>query len=315
MRGCRIAMAFSALEILTASVLMAQGVGKTTLRESFDTKLIPQPAFLQLTRPASADPIIAIGAALKYEYSPDPFMDLAPFVEIARSTETSKEQDVLKLGGQLDWRWWNIGPADPLAAVPSPSDIRLAWTPNVLASGNYKRDGIKDTESLQVVGTLTAIFRGRGKRPEYFYLPSVRTDLGIADFQYMPYAGFEYEVPFAGPDSIGDVFRTLLRVQAAAYPHLNRCLSRPARNDVELAMPRCQDRVQITLDYAYRRDYASELDDRSHPYFEARLDFYLVGTASTDRSASIGVSYINGEDPSKGFLKQELTRFAFKIRL
>lgn len=294
----------------------SQWWAKLTLRETFDTKFVPQPAFIQYTNPVGAAASIAVGAALKYQVSPDPRLELAPTVEYARNTDVKKEQDVLKLGVLADWLMRDIGPENP--GVPSPSDSALVGTPNLILRGDYKRDGVKETAGVQGTLLVTAVFRCGLGRPCPWYIPNERVDVGLADVQYSPYVGVEVESVISAPDGgIEETeVRPLFRVQAAVFPRFTDCRTR-IRTAEDLNRPECPDRVQLTADWSYRTDLLGNLtpDDRWHSMFEGRLDVYLVGNARSDRSAAIGLSHLVGDDPSRGFERQELTRLAFKVLL
>lgn len=292
----------------------SQWWAKLTLRETFDTKFVPTPAYLQYTNPRDADASIAIGAALKYQVSPHPRLEIAPTVEYMRNTDAAKEQDVLKAGVYADWLVRDIGPETP--GTPSPSDSALVGSPNLILRADYKRDGVKETAGAQGTALLTAVFRCGLGRPCAWYIPNERVDVGFADIQYSPYVGVEFEsVLSAAEGGIEDTeVRPLFRVQAALYPRFTNCRTRIA-TAADLERPECPDRVQLTADWSYRTDLLGNLtpNDRWHSLFEGRLDVYLVGNARSDRAASIGLSYLVGEDPSRGFERQELTRIAFKV--
>jgi hypothetical protein len=294
----------------------SQWWARLALRETFDTKFVPQPAYFQYTDPRGADASIAVGAALKYQVSPHPRLEVAPAAEYARNTDAAKEQDVLKLGIFADWLMRDIGPENPGAALPS--DSALVGTPNLILRADYKRDGVKETAGVQGTALLTAVFRCGAGRPCAWYIPNERVDVGFADFQYSPYAGMEVESVLSAPESgIEDTeLRPLFRVQAALYPRFTNCRTR-IRTAEDLGRPECPDRVQLTADWSYRADLLGTLtpDDQWHSMFEGRVDVYLVGNARSDRSAAIGLSYVVGEDPSRGFERQELTRLAFKVLL
>lgn len=294
----------------------SQWWAKLTLRETFDTKFVPQPAFIQYTNPVGADASVAVGAALKYQVSPHPRLELAPTVEYARNTDIKKEQDVLRLGVLADWLVRDIGPENP--GVPSPSDAALVGTPNLVLRGDYKRDGVKETAGVQGTLLATAVFRCGLGRPCAWYVPNERVDVGFADVQYSPYGGVEVESVIRAPEGGIEAteVRPLFRVQAALYPRFTDCRTR-IRTAADLDRPECPDRVQLTADWSYRADLLGNLTpgDRWHSMFEGRLDVYLVGNARSDRSAAIGLSYLAGDDPSRGFERQELTRLAFKVLL
>jgi|SRR6185436_6094060 len=279
------------LTLTSTHMHAASWLDRITLRESLDDKKVPQPAFFTLTKPHDAKSSYTAGIGLRIDLAPDRVSDklqLGPFLEYAKNTETKKEQDNLKLGLSTDWTVRDI------------SQERITWTPIVVGKLNYARDHIKKTTSAQATILLTPQPRAHAFDKAFWYYPNIQTDLGPVRFLYSPSIGLE--------DS-----DTLRAATSAEERNIVRAVGRFAIT-LTLNNDFLKDKLEYNLDLSYRRDLSSTTD-RGHRFLQHTLNVFFFRDTDTDRSAGIGAAYVTGEDPSKGFQAQQFIRLGLVIRL
>ncbi len=280
--------------VVAAVWLAASGIARAdsawdqlTVQRTLDSKLIPKPAFAQVSAPKEGANSYQIGAAAKYAWSASAAMDIAPFLEYQRNTQADKEQDFFKAGLSIDWTLLDL----------SESPI----SPVALVEVNYAHDDIKGAEAAQVSALVTPLVRGKAKRPSHVYRPNVRTRIAGTELIYAPYVGVEHDqvVEASGDAPTGANTRVLARIDAAVYP----------------ATQWLDDRIELAVSFTYRQDVIDDIDedDSSHPLLKTSINVYFV--KDDKRSAGVGLDYERGEDPSRGFADQELIRAALKVKL
>jgi hypothetical protein len=274
---------------LVPNMLAAQGVkwyDRLQIRESLDTKLVPQPAFLTILMPEDKERTTSAGIGLQYTLGND-VLEWGPTLEYAKNTATDKEQDSLKAGLAFDWHAGDL--------------IERPVIPLLRGKASFARDGVKDTEGLQFFTSVTPLFRARGGDPRYWYVPNIQSLFGRVAFLYSPSIGFEHDNVSSAPTdaATGSVTRWYWRVGTLVSA------GGPTR-----------DRVEITVDFASRDDIAGDLADGTHDFFQSGINvfFYRVKDDKRDRAAGIGFAYVNGEDPTKGFQAQTFKRVSFILR-
>lgn len=281
---------FAILLLFTPTVLLAQPATRwfdqLTIRESLDTKLVAQPAFLTLLMPRDGKNTTAVGIGAQYNFA-TANIEWGPTLEYAKNTAADKPQDSLKAGLAADWT-----PGD-LAAQP--------FIPLLRGKANFARDGVKDSRGVQVSTSFTPLSRGHGRDPHFWYIPNTESAFPGFLFLYSPSVGFEYDDVTTAPTGKpkGAVTRWFWRM-----------------GTVLTATGRFRNLVEVTADYADRRDLSGGSADGVHDFFQGGVNIFFVRIKNEkqDRAAGIGFAYVNGEDPTKGFQSQAFTRVSLIFR-
>jgi hypothetical protein len=256
------------------------------VRESLDAKVVPQPAFLTYLMPATGKDTTSVGIGAQYNFSSDQ-LEWGPTFEYAKNTATDKRQDMLKAGLAADWT------AGDLVAHPV--------VPLLRGKANFARDAVKDTHGVQLSGSYTPLFRGHQRDPRFWYIPNIESQISGIIFLYSPSVGLEYDDVRTAPPGqpTGTATRWYWRVAT-----------------VITGSGRLRNLVEVTADYADRHDFSGSLAHGTHDFFQGGVNLYVVRIKDDkhDRSAGVGVAYVNGEDPAKGFQPQTFTRVSFIFR-
>jgi hypothetical protein len=247
----------------------------------FDKNAVEKPAQFQATWPAGAKTYYSIDAGLTLDLvsprSPSAASwKVGPFVEYHRKTQLKQEQDSLLAGVSV------LNTAGDPATASHYTQLK----------GEYKRDAVKSTESAQ--GSL-------------LYMPLVpRYAVGLARgpdslrVVWQPAVGVEFErVAKAAPGRpTGSVARLNAGVDVAFYP----------------ADGRLHKRLEVAFSWMYWRDVAerSGLDDGrdSHRQWKGTLSYALDAAAHV----SVGLEFLDGENPSKGLADQRYAQFALRLK-
>lgn len=286
------------LLLLTPGILFAQPAAtpaapaKTpwfdnlTVRESLDTKLVPQPAFLTLLMPKDGKSTTAVGIGAQYNFS-NANVEWGPTLEYAKNTAADKPQDSLKAGLAADW---TVGDLVDHISVPV-----------FRGKAAFARDGVKGTRGVQASAAYTPLFHEHAMDPHFWYVPNAESAFPGFLFLYSPSVGLEYDDVTRAPAGKprGAVTRWFWRV-----------------GTVVTATGRLRNLVEVTADYADRRDLSGSRADGVHDFFQGGVNIFFVRvkTDKQDRAAGIGFAYVNGEDPTKGFQSQTFTRVSLIFR-
>lgn len=281
------------LFIVTGNISFSQSfLESLSIRQSFDSKFEQgEPATLTIVFPQdtsssnSYNVNLAIGIDL---FNENELFSLDPTFELNKNTLISKEQDVVKYGFAFEWDLLDMDDTN--------------WTPNIFGKANYKNDEIRMTESLEAMIYLTPLFQGTGLSPTKFYIPERITDLGFLEFNYNPYIGIEYENKYSSDSETEEgITRLYFRLKANL-----------------LVLPDQTNRnLSIAYNYYFRYDTedSNNFNSRSHPLTTVSLSYKFSEIAGkTNSSASIGIDYINGENPSNGFEEQEYFSLVLKLK-
>lgn len=265
---------------------------RISIQQTFDSKTVAQPATFSLSFPSGGANSYSVAAGLKADVMPESvsaFLEGGPFVEYARNTEIKNEQNSLRAGFTANW---------------TTADLSKATSALLLQGiANYARQPLKSSDDLQASISATIQPRGRGDAPGSLWLPNIRRKLGVFYASYSPYVGIEYDRIVSAKDATqeGSVIRMVGRVQLAVHP----------------AVSGWANRIELLADYEYRYDTqnTTSATDRSHPLFQTSLTIYLLKEDDGKRAVGVGVSYVNGADPTRGLEKQEYTQISLKARL
>lgn len=262
-----------------------------TLRDSMDTRRTPQPAFASLSQTSGEELVGHIDAALMLDLAGlldlQDRMALGPSVEYHLNTSDAVKRSVLEAGLALEW-------------LPFPLERTYAGVV-VAGKAQYKRDWVRGGNALVASLNLMPIFRGSpGKNLAAVWKPDRLTDLWLADFQYLPWLGVEYEQVLSAEDSgpTGAMLRGVARVQAVLYP----------------AARFFEHRFELIGDFALRGDFYDELDSSEalHSLVKLSANYYLLKTDKEE--AGLGFDYSNGANPEKGLVNSEEWKFGLKER-
>lgn len=174
------ALLFCVLVPVAAGAQYPSWLQRVTIRESLDSKKVPQPAFLTFLFPSGAKRSYTSGIGARADMAParvSDYLELGPFVEWAKNTETKKEQDMLKAGAAADWTAWDL--------------TQRTWTPILTSKLHYARDHIAQTTSAQFNLYATVQPRGHGLAKKYWYVPNAPTRIGPIITLYSPSAGID----------------------------------------------------------------------------------------------------------------------------
>ncbi len=271
--------------------------GTPKLREQLDPAGDDRPALVQVTWPDTGRVYFAADAALAWPCTFGPAagnarFEVAPGVEWHRNSGLASPQDVL--AARMSGTWF----LRPQATT--------GLKPIITASAGYKRDGIARTNALSASAGLSA----RWLQPPHLKPGCQASELRYAYrmgsyhcvfrslFRYTPRVGGEYE---SQADSLRrPSARLVLSLQTELYP----------------ATVPLHNRIQLVFDGAYRRSSIVEGARRDHWLLAASANVVLVGQLDHGgRGVAVGFDYIDGADPSKGFVRQHFARLGLKAQL
>jgi hypothetical protein len=162
----------------------------------------------------------------------------------------------------------------------------------------YARDGVKTTDGIQALVTYTHFFVGQHKawlpNNEHLFHPQL-------SMMYSPSAGFEFDRASSGPAvDAGQAIRLVLSLTLAAYPlramteeHLELTASLSSRSDLQKSF--------------------TSYDGRQHTLLTLASTYYFL--KESKRTAGIGVTFVDGEDPSKGFAQQRSVQIGLRLQM
>lgn len=246
---------------------------------------VAQPAFFQITLPDSGDVTAVINAGVKVDAIDRELLTVGPFLEYLRNTASDKEQNTLRVGADAEWQ------------LQAFNDDGSGWSPVLLTQLNYKIDDVKETESIQLVADLTAVFSASSAFP----LPNTYVLVGPLEFVYAPYVGISAEHISAAETegAEGTIGRFTPKLDLVLYPW-----------GVQL-----ERRIELSAAYQYSVDFTDDTteDDDNHPFFQAKASYFLF--KNDDRAAGVSIAFVTGEDPSKGFIDQQLWQVGLTLRV
>jgi hypothetical protein len=155
---------------------------------------------------------------------------------------------------------------------------------------------LKETNGFQALALYTHYFAGRRRWP----LPNNEHGFGQElSLIYSPDAGLEFEDDGGSSQAApGHAVRFVAEVSVLMYP-----LRKTLEQRLELAGS-VSTRSDLVKTFIY--------EDREHVLSSAGVNFYLLKQAR--RSAGVGVTFTYGEDPSKGFARQHVWQFGFRVQ-
>lgn len=258
------------------------------IRQSFQGKSeFEKAAFFNIVNPTGSENSLNYSIALGYSFGN---WNTTPFVEAQKNTLSTKLQDVFLGGVQLE---------------RSPFENQnWGWAPFMIFKANYKNDYEKDTESLQGSFAIAPSFDGNCiLLPDS---PIKEKYTKYIDFVYNLYLGIEYENRYKTPTDLneGTTARYVFRITSTFYPFADYL----------------DKSVEIIPDYTYRNSFINEsnleVDENKIFMLDVNLVLFKKKINATKKvEFKFGINYTNGSDPTKGFDKQEITTYSFKLKI
>lgn len=87
-----------------------------------------------------------------------------PYIEYHKNTLIDKTQDNWQAGVSSEWQ--------------SNDMSRSSWSPIFITAVKYNEDKVKKNTSFQGNIYFTPLFKNKGNKPEYFWIPNNTTDFG-----------------------------------------------------------------------------------------------------------------------------------------
>lgn len=260
-------------------------LNKLIIRQDINTKNdVAQPAFFQVAAPESKPTVVTAGLGILGKIIDRPLITFGPSFEYLRNTDLTKPVDSVKAGAAAEWQLRDATVGARNSAI-------------VIAKANYVGDRVKDTDGFQALALYTHVFDGKRRwllpNNEHAFHPEFSV-------LYSPDAGLEYENDGGSTQATpGHAVRAVAEVTVSAYPLKNTL----------------DHRWEFTASISSRSDMVKTLDypDREHVLWTAGVNFYLLKQAT--RTAGVGLTFTDGQDPSKGFAQQRFWQFGFRVQL
>lgn len=271
----------------TKSIFENKFFEKFQIRQSFQGKTEKEEAaFLNIVNPTGKESSfnynIALGYTLEFRNWSGTLL-----TEAQKNTLSTKLQDVFLAGIFLERSLFE--------------NQKWGWAPYMLFKANYKNDYEKDTESIQSSLSFAPSFDG-----DLFLLPDCPLEIKYLHFDYTVYFGVEYENRYKAPIELneGNTARYSFRVTSRIYPFADYL----------------DKNLEIIPDYTYRNAFVNdkniEVDENKIFKLDVNLVLFKKEISKTKKiEFKFGVSYVNGSDPTKGFEKQEITTYSFKLKI
>jgi len=255
------------------------------IRQSFQGKTEKEKdAYFNIIKPTGSESSLNYSIALGYTFGN---WNTTPFIEAQKNTLSTKLQDVFLGGVQLERSLFE--------------NQKWIWAPYAIFKANYKNDYEKDTESFQGSLLVAPSFNG-----DCFLLPDSQKQTDFIDFVYNVYFGVEYENRYKTPTDLneGTTARNVFRITSTIYPFAKAF----------------DKSIEIIPDYTYRNNFFNEsnleVDENKIFKLDVNVVLFKKEISNTKKiEFKFGVNYTNGSDPSKGFDKQEITTYTFKLKI
>ena len=271
-------------------------IDRFSLRKSYESKSDrAQPAVFTFVKPGSKESSWLLNAAVGYNLlaHSKAVLVLDPYFEYHKNTLVSKPQDNWQSGLSTEWQSSDLS--------------EKKWSPIFIAAVKYNNDKINDNKSFQGNIYFTPLFKGKAKKAAYFYIPNNITDFGkVFQFSYSPYIGFENEhrLHTLKDSAKGHIYRAYFRLTAevSLFP----------KNE------QLKDKFALNIDWQYRNNFSENVDElikKEHTYFTAGVNYIFFRDEEGKKSASLGLDYTKGENPTVSFEQQSYYAVSLKLKL
>lgn len=268
---------------------------RLTLRQSFQSKNDKaEPAVFTYTKPKDKNESWLLNAAIGFNIlkSNNSVLTLDPYFEYHKNTLIDKIQDNWQAGISSEWQSRDLS--------------QKKWSPVFITAVKYNEDLIKNNTSFQGNIYFTPLFKGKAKKPKYFWIPNNISDFGnMFQFSYTPYVGLENEnrIKTKEETSSGNIYRALFRVTST--------LSLFPKNE------NLKGKLEFYFDWQYRNNFSENVNDltiKEHKYITTSFNYNFFSDNEGKVFAKIGFDYTNGENPTKNFEKQSFYAVSLKVK-
>ena len=279
-----------------AEIAFGSFFDKLTIRKSFDSKNDKaEAAIFTYTHPKENPESWLLDVALGYDLTTTckEILTIDPFFEIHRNTLTDKKQYTYQSGLSLEWQIKNM--------------VNKKWSPILIFTPKYSSDQLKMSDSFKSNLYFTPLFKGRGLKAKWFWMPSISTNVGnIFQFSYTPYVGFENENNLkSNNDSLkGSSYRFIFKITStlSLFPKSSKL----------------KEKFDFTFDWQYRNTLANNIlvnNKNELHYFSTGFNYTIYNTEKLKKFVKIGIDYTNGENPDKDFKEQSYYALSIKVKL
>jgi hypothetical protein len=272
------------------------------IRKSFQsTDEKGEPASLLATFPNNGrSPSFAINGGIGYNYELGPRSFIKGNAEYNRNTLIEKEQNNSLVSAGFEYY------LRPFTRTINGKVQNNNFIPVLNSDLSYVRDIKTDKGSLLLTGEITP-FSNTFNKP--VPLKGVRMLIS-------PGFGAEYQNSFDTPEAKRDSLQgEMLRGTARGQISFTFLEDPSVSSGILLGRPS----FQIYANGIMRYDFVNttETPDGWHPYLDTgiRIFIYLDNSSGKDKAFSIGINYIDGENPAKGLARQKYWLATFKLQI
>ena len=259
-------------------------------------------ALISLTVPKNQSPTYLINGALLYgnineSNKNDGFNSQEVFIQWNRNTLIDEEQNSFSSG--LIFNFSKVKKENKKIFIP------------ITLIGNYYKDFVLDQESVQFSFTLPLI-QLEWKKTDLGNVPQIRkngifrynskskvgTDKNLSSLKasWVPYLGMEYDYTFKSVDDSlnGSSLRTFVSIIGALV---------------------FDKRYEASLAYQYRYSLidSSSIYNKNMHFIEALVSYIFIN--SSNFLPTIGLKYVNGQNPIEGFVDQSYLALNFSLKI
>lgn len=271
-------------------------IDRFTVRQSFQSKNDrAEPALFTFAKPKDKDQSWLLNAAIGYNLlkKSNSVLTIDPYFQVNKNTLIDKIQNNWQAGVSSEWQCRDMS--------------KRNWSPIIIAAIKYNEDISKQITSFQGSIYFTPLFKGKAKRPKYFWIPNNTSDFGnVIQFTYSPYLGFENEnrLKTESESSLGAIYRAVFRVTSiiSLFPKSDQL----------------KGKFEFNFDWQFRNNISESVDDLTksdHKYFTTSFNYTFFNADDGKKSAKIGIDFTNGENPAKNFEQQSFYSISLKVKL
>ncbi|MDC8003011.1 hypothetical protein POV27_03050 [Aureisphaera galaxeae] len=214
------------------------------------------------------------------------------YFQYDRNNLIDKEQDNMKTGIMYTDNF----------LYNSKNDLEFRFKPELSLSGSFRKDYENNFDAVQINAVLTPLLYHYFSKYSFYDpspgLPYSEIPLFGGFFNYSMNVGFEYDYRFNGENSKfdGNLLRTFSQFKA----------------NLEFF-----ELLSFSMDWQYRYNLwnTTGFSDSSFSFFTGKIEFITKFAKLPTFAPSIGLVYVNGENPSVGFAKQSYYALHLSLRI